>query len=95
MYVALEDKEEGVCEVKRMCVSDQFRRKGLGLRLVKHILAHAVSENLSRVFLSTPSINASAVSMYAKCGFVFEKEDTYSFEPNNTPLSISTLAFNL
>jgi ribosomal protein S18 acetylase RimI-like enzyme len=89
--IALEDKSSRVGELRRMCVSSHYRRLGLGSRLVQHLLAYAFSHDFSRVFLSTPSSNSSAISMYTKAQFVFEKAISVTCGADGD-LEISTFA---
>mmetsp|Transcript_30852 Transcript_30852/g.57541 ORF Transcript_30852/g.57541 Transcript_30852/m.57541 type:complete len:206 (+) Transcript_30852:82-699(+) len=94
--IAMEDKGNGVFELRRLCVSDAYRRMGLGMKLLQHLVSHAeASGQLRRLYFSTPSINTSAISMYLKGGFVFEKEMVCTFEPKNTQLAISTFSYVL
>ena len=91
---ALQEIERGVCELRRMLISDVFRRKGLGRRLLLHLIDHVVATaGLARVFLSTPTMNRSAIEMYEKAGFAVEAEEAFLFEPDSRELLVSTLAW--
>lgn len=68
--VALEDKGDGLGELRRMCINPTYRRRGLARALVCHLQAHAVGHGFTRVFLTTPSVNAPALALYKSLGFV-------------------------
>jgi ribosomal protein S18 acetylase RimI-like enzyme len=75
--IALEDKLPGQCptigELRRMCVSPDYRRIGLGNILVEYLLAYASSHDFKKIFLTTPTSNTSAIQMYLKAGFHLTK----------------------
>lgn len=62
-------------ELLRMCVSPDYRRIGLGYLLVQQLLAYAVANGFTRITLTTPSSNTSAIQMYQKAGFVFKQSN--------------------
>ena len=73
--IGLEFKDAEVAELRRMCVSHEFRRHGLGRRLVLHCLAFARQRGYRRVFLTTPVVNTGAIAMYTKAGFARDDGD--------------------
>ena len=79
--IALEFKDAAVAELRRMCVSHEFRRHGLGKRLVLHCLAFAMERGYRRVFLTTPVVNTAAIAMYTKAGFVRDDSDLEYSKP--------------
>lgn len=68
--IALQDLGGGVGEMRRVCVSSRYRRRGLAGALVAHLQAAALALGLTRVIMSTPVLNAPAIALYARCGFV-------------------------
>ena len=56
-------------EILLVCVSDNFRRRGIAERLLKETIAHLRSINKEKVFLEVASGNAAAQALYFKLGF--------------------------
>jgi len=57
-------------ELRRCAVSSKYRQKGVGKLLVEHLIKIAKTEfNASSVFLTTSTIQLSAIKLYKKCGF--------------------------
>jgi ribosomal protein S18 acetylase RimI-like enzyme len=96
--IALEDKLPGQDrtqgELRRMCISPDYRRRGLGNMLVQHLLSYAAENNFQRVFLTTPSSNTSAIEMYLKAGFLFVKSVSVECGEEGE-LEISTFSLEL
>ena len=68
--VALHKLEPGVCEMKRLYLRPQFRRKGLGRDLAERIAAEARHIGYQHMRLDTVEpIMKDAVVMYRKLGF--------------------------
>ena len=57
------------CEVQRVCVLKQFRRHGLGERLMKELLTAFSAVGASSVFLEVRAGNVPARRLYEKLGF--------------------------
>lgn len=55
--------------VLNLCIGKEFRRKGLGQRLLAHILGIARRKNVGTVFLEVRPSNEAAVNLYEKLGF--------------------------
>jgi putative acetyltransferase len=68
--VALHQLGTGICEMKRLYVRPQFRRKGLGRALAERIIADAQQIGYEQLRLDTvePMMQA-AVVMYLQLGF--------------------------
>ncbi|MGD8567127.1 MAG: ribosomal protein S18-alanine N-acetyltransferase [Gammaproteobacteria bacterium] len=55
--------------VLNLCIADDFRRQGLGERLLTHMLEIARQKNVGAVFLEVRPSNQPAISLYEKVGF--------------------------
>ena len=56
-------------ELQRLQVGAAARRRGLGARLVGTVEAYCRARGCARVFLSTITLHAKAMALYARCGF--------------------------
>ena len=61
---------EGICEMKRMYVSDAFRGQGIGRQLVKVLLEAAKAMGYHTMKLDTHPTMISAHNLYQSLGFV-------------------------
>ena len=68
--IALRKLEDGVCEMKRLFVRDEFRGKAIGVSLIEHIIAEASNAGYKKMRLDTyPPKMGRAVSLYESHGF--------------------------
>lgn len=68
--VALHKLEDGICEMKRLYLRQQFRGKGLGRVLADRIIAEARLIGYKRMRLDTVEpVMKDAVAMYRRIGF--------------------------
>ena len=78
-------------ELKSMHVAAEWRGRGLGKRILEHLLEHARAQGLSRLNLETgtqPAF-ASARGMYAAAGFTLcPPFADYSEDPNSTFMAL-------
>ena len=57
-------------EVKRMRVETSLQRRGLGQKIMNHLIQHAKSKGIERVILDTTENQIAARHFYEKNGFV-------------------------
>jgi GNAT superfamily N-acetyltransferase len=67
--VAMRDLGEGVCEMKRMYIADEFRGQGLGRALAERIIADARAAGYARMRLETSIRQPEAIRLYEGVGF--------------------------
>ncbi len=60
---------EGVAEIKRMWVHDDWRGAGLGARLLRHLEDAARRAGYEMVRLDTNSTLVEAIAMYERAGY--------------------------
>lgn len=66
-----------ICELKRFSVKREYRRKGIGLHLIKHALEYASKEGFSKCILQTDVYMKPAIELYYKVGFKLIREFKY------------------
>ena len=66
---SLADKEEGVCEMKRLYVRPAFRKLGIGRLLVNKILEVAKEKGFKKMKLDTLKKLEAAIDLYNSYGF--------------------------
>lgn len=68
--IALRELEDGICEMKRLFVREDFRGSGLGNKLVEKLIDEARSEDYKKMRLDTlPDKMAKAAALYESHGF--------------------------
>jgi ribosomal protein S18 acetylase RimI-like enzyme len=63
--------------IEDVVVAPEFRRRGVGLRLIRHLIAVAEEEGLARLELNTLATNHAARRLYEQLGF---KTDSVVYE---------------
>ena len=59
-------EEAQVCNV---AVLPEFRRQGIGTKLIEYMVQYATEQNCQRCELEVNTENVAAVELYKKCGF--------------------------
>ena len=68
--VAVRRLAENIAEVKRLNILRQHQGQGLGERLLRHALTHAIAAGYDAVRLDTIRNPGPALHLFEKCGFV-------------------------
>ncbi|KAF6758616.1 acyl-CoA N-acyltransferase [Ephemerocybe angulata] len=63
-------KDKSRCELRRMYVSDDFRRRGIAGKLINTLIAHARERGVGMIVLSTTTYQELARMMYQRLGWV-------------------------
>ncbi|HSL20692.1 MAG TPA: ribosomal protein S18-alanine N-acetyltransferase [Vicinamibacterales bacterium] len=71
--------------INTMAVRPEFRRQGLGRRLLEHVLADAARQGATRATLEVRRSNAAAIALYEAFGFAVEasRKDYYPNPPED------------
>lgn len=67
--VALKKIDEQICEMKRMYVRPEYRRKGIGRAMAVRIIEFARSHGYEYMRLDTIDTMTAAISLYRSLGF--------------------------
>jgi len=68
--IALRKLEDGICEMKRLFVKDEFRGQKIGVALIEKLIAEARKIGYEKMRLDTfPPKMGKAVSLYESYGF--------------------------
>ncbi len=78
--VALWKLEDGVCEMKRLYVKDEFKGLGIGKALAQKLLKEAKSKGYKTMKLDTLRRLKAANQLYPKLGFIETKPYNYNPE---------------
>jgi len=72
--VGLLGKTKTLAYLKRMIVKKNFRKQGLGNKLLQTALAFAKNHGYKTVYAGTVEENATAIKFYKKHGFILNNE---------------------
>lgn len=67
--LTIHNKEEG--ELRRMNVSEKYRRTGIATMLIQKLESYSKDIGIKRISLSTSNIFTPAVNLYKKNGYPF------------------------
>jgi ribosomal protein S18 acetylase RimI-like enzyme len=68
--VGLRRLEDEICEMKRLYVRPDFRKEGVGQRLVENLISEARAMHYEKMRLDTLPIMREAQALYRRLGFV-------------------------
>ena len=60
--------------IRRIAVKPEYQNKGYGKILMEQAIAYGVNKGAKRGFLASDTLNANAIALYKKCGFVPQSE---------------------
>ena len=62
-------------EVRRMYVDAGHRRRGIGVRLLSHIVDFCIEDGYQRILLSTSELQDAALALYRAQGYTLVREE--------------------
>lgn len=69
--IAMRKLEDGVCEMKRLFVRDEFRGQKIGIALIERVINDACEIGYAKMRLDTSTLKMKkAISLYESYGFV-------------------------
>ncbi|MCP4261507.1 MAG: GNAT family N-acetyltransferase [Planctomycetes bacterium] len=77
--VALRKRSDGICEMKRLYVREQFRGLGIGRALVEAVIEEARKIGYNYMRLDTVPSMEAASALYVSVGF--KKSSAYRYNP--------------
>lgn len=77
--IALRKIEDNICEMKRLYIKPEYRRKGLGRQLVQEIINIAIDKGYKSMRLDTLESMEGAVDLYRSLGF--NEIEPYIYNP--------------
>jgi len=75
--VGVQERSDDEAEMRRMSVSSSARRQGIGRQLLETVGAFCLENRYRRISLSTVTMLAPAMSMYANNGYRLVKEEDW------------------
>jgi ribosomal protein S18 acetylase RimI-like enzyme len=67
--VAIKKLDNKICEMKRLFVKDEYKKNGIGKKLVEKIIEESKIKKYERMRLDTLSTMEAALNLYRKNGF--------------------------
>lgn len=80
--IALRPFDESCCEMKRLYVRPEYRKKGIGRALAERVISDAREMKYNNIVLDTLSSLTNSVSLYRKLGFQEIQPYRYNPVPN-------------
>jgi ribosomal protein S18 acetylase RimI-like enzyme len=71
------NKERGVFEISSIVVNTDYRRKGLGEKILNRIIEDLKKKKFTKIYLTVSPLNTGALLLYVKNGFVI-----FDYKPN-------------
>jgi len=71
------NKERGVFEISSIVVNTNYRRKGLGEKILNRIIEDLKMKKFVKIYLTVSPLNTGALLLYVKNGFVI-----FDYKPN-------------
>lgn len=85
----IERLNDDEAEVRRMYVDADYRRRGIGVRLLSHLEDFCVEEGYRRILLSTSEIQEAALALYQAQGYRLVREEVAEQQTNRTVAAAS------
>lgn len=67
-------------EIIDVGVDENFRKKGIGKKLMRHVIHHAQTKNVTRILLEVRADNMAAIHLYESLGFIFVRSRADYYE---------------
>ena len=80
----IERLNEAEAEVRRMYVDTDYRRRGIGVRLLTHLEDFCIEEGYRRILLSTSEVQEAALMLYKAQGYQLVREEVAEEQSNRT-----------
>ena len=59
----------GEIDIIELSVAQEFRRRGIGYKLVSYFQQHSIQNGVGKIFLDVAKNNIAAIGLYEKAGF--------------------------
>jgi N-acetylglutamate synthase-like GNAT family acetyltransferase len=89
--VAFEQPQPGSSYLNRLAVLPEYRHKGVGEKLVKHVLEHSISKNIKTVSIGIIAKHTVLKNWYLKFGFI--EGETKMFD--HLPFEVTFMTYEL
>ncbi len=88
---ALETVNDGLCYLERVAVLPEYKRRGLGLKLVDHLLSQARRDGIKEVGIGIIAKQQELMRWYQRIGF--EKGETKRFD--HLPFEVMFMTYRI
>lgn len=69
-YISFYITHDHECYVKALCIRPEYRKQGLGKKLLDFAITHAKENKCKSMFLHVKQSNYAAQNLYEKCGLM-------------------------